>query len=201
MDGFVPWDQASSLFGESNGSVMWLPRHQAERSRYWIQPIPCCILRDPHGRYCVLRYPKRKDCFSLIVGGHIDSGCDDEQLATIFLDTLKREVQEEIGVVIDDQPTPIGVTVDSSSISASRHVGVVYEIEVAEQRLKPRAPEEFSIRSNRSGAFWDIKELAGFRSHFDPWSLVIFSQYLARRFEKDLGRQAEFSLFEDSCSS
>lgn len=198
MDGFVPWNQASSVFDESNGSVKWVPRYHAERSRQWIQPIPCSIFRDPHGRYCVLRYPKGRDQFSLIVGGHIDSGSDGEQLATIFLDTLKREIQEEIGLVIDDQPTPIGVTVDSSSISASRHIGVVYEIEVIEQRLKPRASEEFSIRSQRSGSFFDIQELAGFRAAFDPWSLFIFSQYLAPKLDIDVGRQAEFFLTEDS---
>ena len=200
MDGFVPWCQASHLFGGTDCNVMWLPRHEAERSRHWIQPIPCSIFRDPSGRYCMLRYPKRKNRFnfSLVVGGHIDSGCDGEDLATIFLDTLKREIQEEVGLVIDAQPTPIGVTIDYSSIPASRHVGVVYEIEVIEQRLKPRASEEFSVRSQRSGSFFDIQALAGICAAFDPWSLFIFSQYLAPKLAIDVGRQAEFFLTEDS---
>ena len=198
MDGFVPWDQASSMFEGSKGDVKWLPRPRAEQSRDWIQPIPCAIFRDPHGRYCVLRYPKGSGSFSLIVGGHVDSGCNGEELAIIFSDTLKREVQEEIGLVIGHHPTPIGVTVDSSSVSASRHVGVVYEIEVAEQKLQPRASEEFSIRSQRSGSFFDIQALAGFRAAFDPWSFLIFSQYLAPKSDIDVGRQAEFSLTEDS---
>ena len=198
LDGFVPWDQASSLFSKPAENARWLPRTQAEESSQWIQPIPCSIFQDNHGRYCVLHYPGRKERFSLIVGGHIDNGCQYQQLMSIFLDTLKRELQEEVGVVIDNQPTPIGLTVDSSSISASRHIGVVYKTEISETRLRPQAPEEFSIHSKRTGTFLTLRELANLRSRFDPWSSIIFSQYLSRNFEKDLGRQAEFPLFENN---
>ena len=201
MDGFVPWSQVSSMFNRYNKSAKWFPRQEAEQSIQWVQPIPCCIFRNTQARYCLLRYPQKDDHFSLlyslIVGGHIDSNHADQQLMAIFLQTLKREVQEEVGVTINDQPTPIGLTVDSSSIPASRHIGVVYEIEVLEQQIRPQKQDEFSTYSNHAGKFLNIHELAAFRSNFDPWSLIIFSQYLAPNLGKDSGRQAQFHLFND----
>jgi predicted NUDIX family phosphoesterase len=154
------------------------------------------VLRDKAGGYCLFRYPRKErtppQLYSLVVGGHIDSGHNDDSLASLILETLKREILEEVGIIIEEELTPIGIAVDSSSLAASRHIGVVYEAEV-DAEVKLQAANEFSVRSKDSGRFAGIDQLSRFRSKFDPWSSIIFSEYLEPRF-KDVGRQATLQL-------
>ena len=196
MDGFVPWDRTSALIDDFQGSSQWMARHEAERSMEWIQPIPCAVISDGSGNYSVFRPASkvsRNQCLSLIVGGHIDRGGDHDRIMSIFLETLKREVLEEVGITIDHELTSVGMAIDSSSVSASRHIGVVYEVKI-ESKLKPRAPEEFSLGSKYNGSRLSIKELARLRSQFDPWSSIVFSQHLEPRFQRDMGRQSSFTM-------
>ena len=76
---------------------------------------------------------------------------------------------------------PVGMVVDSSSVTASRHIGIVYEATVIEE-IKSSASEEFSVGSKYNGKFLSVKSLSKFRSEFDPWSFILFSQYLGGGF-------------------
>ncbi len=88
---------------------------------------------------------------------------------------------------------PIGMVIDSSSITASRHIGFVYEA-IVDRKIKSSATEEFSVGSKYNGKFFSIQSLSQFRSKFDTWSLILFSQYLDGGFSMDVGRQPMLSM-------
>lgn len=199
IDGFIPWDDAKNLMDSVSKKVIWMPRDDAERSKIWVQPIPCAILRDSLGRYCVFRQirQQRKDLssrLSFFVGGHVDHCSIGDDVPSIFYETVRREVREEIGVTLDDTPTPVGVVVDGSSLMASRHIGFVYEIRV-DSNVKSQSDEEFSTRSKYNGKFLDIADRSRFRGTFDPWSSIVFSQYMEGGFATDVGRQLMLPLY------
>ena len=198
LDGFVPWPRASNLIDSATECVSWMPRPDAESSEQWVQPIPCAIFRDSRGQYCVFRQARqvRSDLshrVSFIVGGHIDSGWGNNNIRDVFEETARREVLEEVGVHLDRRLKPVGMLVDSSSLMASRHIGFVYEATI-DQKIKSPVTEEFSIGSKYNGKFFSIESLSRFRSEFDPWSFILFSQYLEGGFAMDIGRQPTLSI-------
>ena len=196
LDGFVAWPHASKLVDSANDCVSWMPRMEAERSEQWVQPIPCAIFRDSSGRYCVFRQARqqRRDLslrISFIVGGHIDSDFNNKPVSELFKETIKREVSEEVGVALDVHLKPVGMVVDATSIMASKHVGFVYEA-VIDRDIKSLSSNEFSIGSKYNGEFCSIKSLSELRSKFDPWSSILFSQYMNSKPYMDIGRQSTF---------
>lgn len=198
LDGFVPWREAVGLVEAAADELIWLPRAEAEASAQWVQPIPCAIFRDGGGRYCVFRQARqrRRDLsrrVSFIVGGHIDDGESAKTIGELFEATARREVLEEVGLELDSRLHPAGLVIDSSSLTASRHIGVVYEIGV-DLAVKSLAAEEFAVSSKYNGQFFDLESLARFRLEFDPWSLILFSQYLKGNLATNLGRQSTLTL-------
>ncbi len=193
FDGFVPWTEAEKLLDSADDWVGWMLRAEAECSEQWIQPIPCAIFRDSNGHYCIFRQTRhqRTDLslrFSFIIGGHIDRSCDSKSVRGVYEETARREVAEEVGVELDCLLKQVGIVIDSSSMNASRHIGIVYEATV-DRAIKSTATEEFSVGSKYNGKFFSIESLCQFRSKFDPWSSILFSQYLGGGFSMDIGRQ------------
>lgn len=196
LDGFVAWSQACKLVESVAERFKWMPRNEAERSAQWVQPIPCAIFRDSNGRYCVFRQAKqqRSDLshrFSLVIGGHIDTGRDYESIHDVFEETLHREVSEEVGVDLDCPLKPVGMIVDATSIMASRHIGFIYEA-VIERDVKSLDSNEFSVRSKYNGQLFTIESLSKLSSKLDPWSYILFHQYLNGGFPMNMGRQSKF---------
>ena len=193
VDGFVRWPRASQLINSASERLRWMLRPEAESSNNWIQPIPCAIIRDMAGQYCIFRQAKqqRHDLnyrVSFIVGGHVDKCFEEKPLPEIFQETVKREVSEEIGYTVKSLSKPIGIVIDSSSVIASKHIGIVYEVSVRDEIKNPIA-EEFSLYSIYNGQFLSVESLSMLRSEFDPWTFILFSQYLNGGFSKDIGRQ------------
>ena len=198
---FVSWDVAHSVIRSVEESMTWLPREEAEKSEDFLQPIPCAIVRGGDDKYCVLRRVNegRSDLrsrISLIVGGHVDKCPNDYGLLSLLSMTLEREIEEELGVNNLSDIEPVGLVIDHSSVVASRHIGFVYEIVVADQ-FKPKAAEEFSLRSKVNGQLYTANELSGFLKEFDPWSLIIFADYIAPSYSLAIGSQQEFPLTLD----
>ena len=201
MDGFFPWTAVGPWLQSVSEVVGWMPRDVAENSRTWVQPIPCAILRDSAGRYCVFRQVRqeRRDLsrrLSFVVGGHVDRSCSRGTLAELFVDTVKREVLEEVGLDLGSKIDPVGVVIDGSSLVGSRHVGFVHEIKVF-TGVKSQAIEEFSFRSKYDGMFLDVLDRTRFRGTLDPWSSLLFSHYMEGGFTTDIGRQLALPLFDN----
>ena len=189
---FIQQDEAKQLIESLSVAVDWMPREEAESSEAWVQPIPCAIFRDASGKYCVFRQirQRRKDLsqrLSLVVGGHVDRCAESSLLPEVLSETVKREVWEEVGIVLDHTPSLVGMVVDASSLMASRHVGFIYQVDVNTD-VKSLSSEEFSIRSEYNGRFLNMEDHTKFRLkegrlafgslQFDPWSSIIYAQYL-----------------------
>ena len=177
----LAWSDIQDKIDVIEGSFSWLQRADAEHSTDWVQPIPCAFIRDSHGRFCTLRRVKhetRDDLTrkaSLIVGGHLEESDGHATFREMLLANLLRELDEEVGIA-DAQPTPVGVIVDNSSILASRHIAFVHEVTASQ--IYPRAPEEFSNRSSLTGQFLSASQLVQLRGELDPWSKLLFEEFI-----------------------
>ena len=177
----IIWSDIQDKLDMIEESFTWLRRTDAERSTDWVQPIPCAFIRDGHGRFCTLRRVKneaRADLrlkASLIIGGHLDKTDDHASFKEMLLSNLARELNEEVGIT-NIHPVPIGVIVDNSSILASRHIAFVHEVTASV--IYPRAPEEFSNRSKLTGQFLSVADLTERRNELDPWSRLLFEEFI-----------------------
>ncbi len=134
---------------------------------------------------------------SLVVGGHIDYVAEHSDFSTLVIATLERELAEELGTSPSGLAKPIGLVIDFSSPEASRHVGIVHEV-VVSGPVKPTAPEEFSIGSKNAGKLCTSIELSELHSRFDPWSTIIFADYINPTYASDVGKQLSLLPLYDS---
>ena len=192
----LPWESVQSNLDEIKRTFTWLHRPEAEQSEDMVQAIPCTIVRDSEDRYCVFRRVKegRSDLsgkLSLIIGGHIDAAADQDCFLTTMSRNLIREIDEEIGVRLEEPPRPVGVIIDGSSIVASRHVAFLHEM-IAES-VSAQALEEFSgKRSNYTGRFVPASQLGEWRNKFDPWSRLVIEEYACPAGVQPKPRQGSF---------
>ena len=192
-DRFTPWDSATGVIRSVESDMTWLPRREVEESEDLIQPIPCALVLGDRWGYRI--FPRitegRQDLrrkISLVVGGHIDRITERTDFASLVLMTLERELIEELGTAPSAEATPIGLVIDNSSPEASRHVGIVHEVIISGQ-VKPIAFEEFSIGSKNAGRLCTKKELSDLHSKLDPWSTIIFADYINPSYCFDVGKQ------------
>jgi len=64
----------------------------------------------------------------------------------------------------------------------------VHEV-VVKEPVRPLATEEFSLRSSYIGRPYSTSELSARRTEFDPWSSIIFGDYLAPSYALEMGQQ------------
>ena len=191
----LPWESIQSYVDEIERSFSWLHRPEAEQSDEMVQAIPCVLIRDNEGRYCVFRRVKENRIdlskrLSLIVGGHIDQATDRDSFLSAMARNLMREIDEEVGIRAEEPPRPVGVIIDGSSIIASRHVAFLHEM-IAEH-VSPGAPEEFSKRSKYTGDFVSASQLGNWRDKFDPWSRLAIEEYVCSADVQPKPRQGSF---------
>ena len=193
---FLPWESSLSLLSSIERRMTWLIREEAEKSEEFLQAIPCAVIRSGTEQFRVMRRVKegRRDLsskISLVVGGHVDRTTQDHGLLQLLDRTLRREIFEELGVSEITKVKPVGIVIDHSSIFASRHVGFVYEAAV-DNKFIPVAKEEFSSRSIFNGQSFSPTDLTRFTREFDPWSWIIFADYIGPSCLSDTSTQPEF---------
>lgn len=196
---FLPWNGINALIRSMAQETLWLARDEAEQSSDWIQPIPCAYIQNPAlGYYTLQRIDQgREDLrtkISLVFGGHIDRIKHHGSVTCLFHETLARELKEELNLkrFPFNRSKPIGLIIDSSSIQASRHVAFVYEV-ITKLPLRIQATEEFSSHPEESRGFFKQTELSRLHKHFDPWSLILFQDYIVPSRRK-MARQLELPL-------
>ena len=194
---FTPWSSACELLQSAEQSMTWLPRTEAEVSETLIQPIPCTLVVSETQSYHVFRRikegrPDLRSRISLVIGGHIDHDVHEDDFSSLAMGTLMREIDEELKVEwLSSDPKPVGLVIDQSSLESSRHAAIVYELVVG-GRIKPKAVEEFSIHSKYDGKPCTPNELLSLRKAFDPWSMIIFGDYINPSYSQDVGKQLSF---------
>ena len=209
-DRFVPEPRMHRIVECIQKNFSWMPRGEAERSEDVMQPIPCALIRNQSSKYLVLRRVRKtrsdlRGRISLIPGGHVDRPVGDEDssvaesIPSLLLTTLRRELDEELGIrgVSESEIGPVGLVIDHSSVAASRHVAFVYEAVVVE-KVRAQASEEFSIESTLNGVRYTAKALSEFHKSFDPWSMILLEDFVASSFAPKTARQIEIpSFFSD----
>lgn len=179
-------------------NMTWLPRSEAETSETLVQPIPCALVLSEAHQYHVFRRISdgRQDLrkrISLVIGGHIDQDIEEGGFLSLALATLFRELDEELKLeYLSSTAKPIGLVIDRSSLESSRHVAMIYEVVVSGE-VKPRAAEEFSMRSKYDGKPCTSNELLDFRKEFDPWSSIIFGDHINPSYSHEVGKQLSLS--------
>jgi len=179
---FVPAGDLDRLLDAASQTARWMTRSTAERSRSWVQPIPCALIRMDD-RYLALRRTRatRSDLRSrvtVLTGGHVDYSHEGGDIRGWLLDTLRRELHEELGIRKAFDVVPVGVVIDKSSIKSSRHIAFVFEARI-EEPVAAQAAEEFVLDSSFSGVFLNRGHLLNFESRFDPWSKIICDAYIS----------------------
>jgi predicted NUDIX family phosphoesterase len=186
LDRFVPWGSAHRTLERALKEARWLLRDEAERSRTWVQLIPCAMLADASGRLCALRRvrdtrPDLRSRMSLLAGGHVDRRLSTRPGFEVLIETLSRELDEELGLEVRELGDCVGLVLDKRTIGTSRHVGLVFKVAV-HSSIKSLAKEEFSSRSRMSGHLFAIRELLEMQRSLDPWSRILFEDYIATRY-------------------
>ncbi len=182
---FTPWGDMGGVLQSAEKEIAWMPREQAEGSTDWVQPIPCAMIRGKDHTYNIFRRTRRARAelssrISLVVGGHIDreDGNDGEATLSLLVRmTLRREITEELGVDLTEEPETIGMVIDLTSAENSKHIALVHEA-VITQRIRPRT-KEFSTQSRVVGKLYTRPELEQFRQELDPWSAILFENHIS----------------------
>ncbi len=198
-DWFTPWKKLGGALSQLERAAAWRLRDEAEAATDWIQPIPCALIRNREGRYCVLRRTRetRSDLrsrISLLVGGHVHRMSGEMNLLDVLIETLRRELNEEVGLTDPGKVRPVGLIVDSTSALASKHAAFVFEVGATKGDMRTRALEEFSRRSKFNLEFLSAEQLRRFHSEFDPWSRLLFEDYIAPKGHHKKPRQFQMGV-------
>ena len=183
-------------------SCHWTQRAIAERSPEIVQLIPCAVVRDSDGKYSVSRRNRygREDIRSkltLLYGGHVERMEEELEPAELLDLTLRRELDEEIGVSDPASIDTVGFINDVKDLASSRHLAVVFEVSVRGE-VSIHANEEFSLRSKYCGEFMDSGRLAPLEHRLDPWSKLLFHYWISPDPSSELAMQQGFMLDTDS---
>ncbi len=178
---FLHADAAKEQLDLWESHMEWLPRTIAETRSDWIQPIPCVLIGSANEQFYIFRRTREtrddlKGRLSFLIGGHVD-GPAAAKLFAVLEETLRREVEEEIGVSDLPDLRLLGLVADYSTVTSSRHVGVVFRATL-HGHLTTHAPEEFSTRSKLSGTALGLDELCAHKARLDPWSSILYEEYL-----------------------
>jgi predicted NUDIX family phosphoesterase len=175
------------------------PRSKAEQNANYLQPIPCAILRY-QDRILILKRKKPghplHDKYDIWAGGHVSEG---DNGADILLNTLNRELTEEVFIkeAYDLLPGPIALVRTNEDARASRHIAVLYEIELKSEDVA-LALNQKEFRSTRgtslSGKLVEIEELAELYDQMGNWSKSIVDHFWPEETKKVKGKPPLFEV-------
>jgi predicted NUDIX family phosphoesterase len=158
------------------------PRSEAEQNTNLLQPIPCAILRHKD-KVLILKRNKPghplHDKYDVWAGGHVsesDAGAD------ILTNTLNRELSEEVFIkeAYELQGGPIALIRTNEDARASRHIAVLYQIELKSEDVA-LALNQKEFRSTRgtslSGRLVNASEMREVYDQMGKWSQYIVEHF------------------------
>lgn len=181
--GFVSDPEIISAFVETlEREKTFLPRSQAEENPYYLQPIPCAVVR--YGDKILIVKRKKPghplhDTYAVWAGGHViqsDAGVN------ILLNTLNRELTEEVFIkeAFELNPKPVGLIRTNQDARASRHIAILYEITLKSENVA-LALNQKEFRSTRgssvSGRLVKIEEMNDIYDEMGDWSKFIVDYF------------------------
>ena len=157
----------------------FVPRSQAEMNPNYYQPIPCAVVTY-QDRILFLRRKKKghplHDTYAVWAGGHVVQS--DDKGPGILISALERELSEEIFIRGEFSlgRTPFALVRTSEDARASRHIGVVYQLELKTEEVA-LAMNQREFRESRgnsmSGRLVEVGRISEFYDQMGEWSKYI----------------------------
>lgn len=149
-------------------------RYEAELDPSWKQVIGYCLLRKGNEYFVTHRLGKTGEqrligAYSLGTGGHAQSG---ERV----MDSIRRELEEEVGVVPDQVVGTIlkGYINDDSSAVNSVHLGLVYEVVLNTQDIECQEREKLAGEWMTGEQIRELFEA----DKLESWSKIVFENVI-----------------------
>lgn len=158
----------------NSNQLLFMDRDKAEKDAGFKQFVPYLTLIRDKKYFCYKRSKKSNekrlhDLWSIGIGGHICK--EDEvpnQLNNTFYKGLYRELKEETGLTLSENPKPCGVIYDDSNLVGQVHLGFVFKINVDINWIPLQSDKTIS-----QGDFEDLSILLKNKSSFENWSRFI----------------------------
>lgn len=170
----------------SDNAIHFAPRSTVEANKNLIQPIPVAVITN-EDKTKVLAVKKQTGAVSagssedgktlIYVGGHMSSTDADTATDASFLSlcksTLKREVEEELGIEMNlDDITPFYIYAASGGEN-NQHMAVCFIVSTNEDSLSLAIDTSELVKSRKSGKFTSIETLRA-DPNLEEWSEAIF---------------------------
>lgn len=165
-----------------NAEKQFVPRSEAEQNPRYLQPIPCAVIRH-NNKVLFLRRKKPghplHDTYAVWAGGHVSQSDDGPE---ILINTLRREISEEIFIkgAFELKPEPAGLIRTNEDARASRHIAVLYEVDLKspDVALALNQKEFRETRgSSMSGKLVEIDRISEYYDSMGDWSKSIVDHF------------------------
>jgi predicted NUDIX family phosphoesterase/thymidylate kinase len=178
--GFFGDDKLNRLFLDKMEKYkMVMRRSIAEKSSKYVQPIPVTYLYKDDKMLLLQRIESNPtnrlhNKYLIWIGGHIWF----KNSPDCLIDTLKKEIREELSLKQLIKPQFIGLAYDSSNIKSSRHIGIVYRSKIKNsaitEALSDRILHEGIYKSHHTSIV-KTSDLTKFLNNMESWSKSILS--------------------------
>ena len=195
---FFSYNELKQLFDANQ--IEFDYREDVENQDSFLQPIPIAVITNPQNRILVVKKSNipnsdkspEKDRVLPYVGGHTRREDVIPGKKETFLDicktTLKREIQEEIGISVSLDNSVPDVIYTPTVEKSKKHMAVCFRVTVEEDtKLRLDAEELVQKKGvSKSGRFLSIDELL--KEDLEDWGNLILKKYF---------KIAQLSLFSD----
>lgn len=194
--GFMSDPKILQKFSDAlTSSCSFVDRKTAENNLDYIQPIPIAYFQYKD-KYLLLRRSEENhkdrmhEKYVIWAGGHVRK--QDNKDGNVIKECLLREIGEELYIKNLPSPELIGLMLDTSGVSSSRHLGIIHRFIIDQPDVAISMDQkEFKERKGKSvsGKFVTSEELATFFDKMERWSQILIVEYL-RLIDKPLSHQA-----------
>lgn len=176
-------------------SCSFVDRKVAEENLDYIQPIPIAFLQYKD-KYLLLRRNEENhkdrmhEKYVIWAGGHVRK--QDSKNGDAVKECLLREIGEELYIKNLPPPEMIGLILDNSSVSSSRHLGIIHRFIIDQPDVAISMDQkEFKERKGKSvsGIFLTNKELLDYFDKMERWSQILIVEHL-KLTDKSLSQQS-----------
>ena len=169
-------DNTDQLYGKILENHGFMLRNEAEYNFEHKQIIPYVVVHHKD-KYLLLQRTSNQsekrlhNKYSLGIGGHINP-VSSMKYENIIIDSMYRELNEEVQVNDHGTLNFAGIINDDSNSVSKVHLGLLYILEVL-------SPEFEVLEKDKMTAEWvsedDLKE---YYDRFETWSQIVFDEYI-----------------------
>ncbi|MBC8414523.1 MAG: NUDIX domain-containing protein [Nitrospira sp.] len=175
-DGGLTNDGTDAIIKEMLQGCSFMPREEAEHDFECKQIIPYVTVKRGEEFLLLQRTSRQSEKrlhnkYSLGIGGHINP-IDQDGGEDIIMQSLMRELQEEVWLATPGDLRFIGVINDESNSVSRVHLGLAYVLEV-------HTPEFKVLEDDKMTARWvSMEELTGYYDSFETWTQIVYDDYI-----------------------